>query len=116
MTATFISRCVLAAALLVPAVVAIAQPSDGASFASSSSSSSVTDRALRKKVKSALKSAQGLTALDIAVTAKHGHILLQGTVPSQDQIALAGKVAVGVPGVSAVSNSLTVNRPTNSWN
>jgi hyperosmotically inducible periplasmic protein len=83
--------------------------------ASAASGAPVSNATLRRQVKAALKKTKGLTALDIAVRAKNGQITLQGTVKNQEQIGLAGKVAADVPGVTSVKNSLSVNRPNNSW-
>lgn len=75
----------------------------------------VSDRELRKRVKTALKHTKGLKALDTAVRARNGQVTLQGYVRTQQEVDLAYKVAKSVPGVVSVKNSLTVNRPTDSW-
>nr|WP_082664955.1 BON domain-containing protein [Burkholderia ambifaria] len=75
----------------------------------------ISNVTLRRQVKAALKMTKGLTSFDIAVRVKNGQVTLQGTVKSQQQIDLAGKVASEVPGVTSVKNSVTVNRPNNSW-
>ncbi|MDN7407999.1 BON domain-containing protein [Burkholderia vietnamiensis] len=113
-----IIRIALGAASLAWAFNALAQPAESGSAtqaASNASSAHVSDGTLRRQVKAALKKTQGLTAYDIAVRAKNGQVTLQGTVKNQAQIDLAGKVASGVPGVASVKNTLTVNRPNNSW-
>ncbi|MBB4519715.1 osmotically-inducible protein OsmY [Paraburkholderia fungorum] len=113
-----IVRIALSAASLTWAYGAVAQPADSGSATQATNSASsvrVTDTTLRRQVKAALKKTQGLTAYDIAVRAKNGQVTLQGSVKNQAQIDLAGKVASGVQGVASVKNSLTVNRPNNSW-
>ncbi|CAB3781948.1 MULTISPECIES: BON domain-containing protein [Paraburkholderia] len=111
-------RTVLGVVSVALACNALAQPpgtSSDTQAAASASSLRVSDGTLRRQVKAALKKAKGLTAIDIAVRAKSGQITLQGTVKNQQQIDLAGQVASNVPGVTSVNNTLTVNRPTNSW-
>jgi hypothetical protein len=44
----------------------------------------------------------------ILVRARGGTVILQGTVPEQSQVELAGQVAKGVGGVTSVKNALTI--------
>jgi hyperosmotically inducible protein len=76
--------------------------------ASQSATSKSADRALQKRVRAALAKAKGVTVSNITVRAHAGAVMLQGTVPGQEEIERAGDVAKGVTGVNSVKNSLTV--------
>ncbi len=45
----------------------------------------------------------------ITVRAHDGVVTLEGLVPEQSQVELAGKAAQGVPGVAQVKNALTLS-------
>jgi hyperosmotically inducible periplasmic protein len=87
----------------------------GAAAASSSmqskpsKSSKAADRALTRRVLTALGRAKDLRASGITVRARDGAILLEGWVPEVAQIALATRVAQGVSGVKSVQNLLTLS-------
>ncbi|WP_165589114.1 MULTISPECIES: BON domain-containing protein [Burkholderia] len=66
------------------------------------------DRVLQKRVRAALARAKGVTASNITVRAHAGNVMLQGTVPSQEETEKAGEVARQVTGVASVKNLLTV--------
>jgi osmotically-inducible protein OsmY len=66
------------------------------------------NRALSRKVRSALARVNNLSVSNITVRAKDGAVTLQGTVPEQSQIDRAGEVAKGVEGVTSVRNALTI--------
>ena len=66
------------------------------------------NRALSRKVRSALARTNNLSVSNITVRAKDGAVILQGTVPEQSQIERAGNVAKGVDGVTSVRNALTI--------
>ncbi len=72
-------------------------------------SSKAADRALRRRVLTALGKAKGLRATGITVRAHDGAVLLEGWVPEQAQIGLASQVAEGVLGVTSVKNTLTLS-------
>ncbi|SKC69036.1 BON domain-containing protein [Paraburkholderia hospita] len=76
--------------------------------ASQAATSKSADRALQKRVRAALAKDKGVTVSNITVRARAGAVMLQGTVPDQDEIDRAGDVAKGVTGVTSVKNSLTV--------
>ncbi|BAN27054.1 BON domain-containing protein [Caballeronia insecticola] len=80
-----------------------------ASKAASSVSSKAEDRALRRRVLTALGKAKGMRATGITVRAKGGAVLLEGWVPEEAQIEQATRVAQGVPGVQSVRNELTLS-------
>lgn len=68
------------------------------------------NRALGKKVRSALAKAQGLDVSSINVRARGGAVTLTGTAPDNNQIQQAGEVAKGVAGVTSVSNKINVQQ------
>lgn len=94
-----------------------AQSSDamasGAMAAPSTSAKTVkkANRALGRKVRSALAKAQGINVASIAVRAHGGAVTLTGSVPDQGQVDKAGEIAKGVSGVTSVTNKLTVVLP-----
>ncbi|MCX4170841.1 MULTISPECIES: BON domain-containing protein [Paraburkholderia] len=79
-----------------------------AKSASQVASSKSGDRALQKRVRAAFAKSKDVTASNITVRAHGGAVILQGTVPDQDEIESAAEVAKGVPGVTSVKNALTV--------
>jgi hyperosmotically inducible periplasmic protein len=87
----------------------------GAAMASSAKqskpvkSSKAADRALTRRVLTALGRAKDMRAAGITVRARDGAVLLEGWVPEMSQIALATRVAQGVPGVTSVQNLLTLS-------
>ncbi|SAL46109.1 transporter [Caballeronia peredens] len=72
-------------------------------------SSKADDRALRRRVLTALGKAKGMRATGITVRAKDGAVVLEGWVPEEAQIEQATRVAQGVPGVQSVRNTLTLS-------
>jgi osmotically-inducible protein OsmY len=112
---------IIRAAHIVAGAVAIAISCHACAQASSAASASGTvaspatqsgkaaDRALRKRVLTALARAKGLRATGITVRARNGAILLEGWVPEEEQVDLATRVARGVPGVASVENALTLS-------
>ena len=60
------------------------------------------------KIKAALAADTGLKDSDISVSTNNGVVTLNGTVKSQDQIALAQGVAQKMDGVQKVETNLTV--------
>jgi hyperosmotically inducible periplasmic protein len=79
-----------------------------AKTASQVATSKSADRALQKRVRAALAKAKDVTASNITVRAHGGAVILQGSVPDQDEIDKAAEIAKGVPGVTYVKNALTV--------
>jgi len=69
------------------------------------------DRALRRRVYAAIGKAKEISAGDISVTAKDGSVTLNGTVTEAVQIGNAEAIARGVPGVTSVTNKLSVKKP-----
>jgi hyperosmotically inducible periplasmic protein len=102
------------ALIVAVSVSAWAQASDTGTAtapAMSQPSSKQANRALQKKVRSALAKAKGVTAANISVRARDGAVVLEGTVPEQSQIDKATQVAQGVAGVTSVKNALTIKEP-----
>jgi len=60
------------------------------------------------KIKAAIAADSGLRDTDISVSTNNGVVTLNGTVKSQDQIALATNVAQKMDGVQKVEANLTV--------
>ncbi|CAB3806452.1 hypothetical protein LMG28614_06400 [Paraburkholderia ultramafica] len=69
------------------------------------------NRALRRSVYAAISKHREISAGSIGVTARNGAVTLNGTVTDASQIATVGEIAKGVPGVTSVTNRLTVQRP-----
>jgi hyperosmotically inducible periplasmic protein len=72
-------------------------------------SSRAADRALRRRVLTALADAKGLRASGITVRATNGDVMLEGWVPEQAQIDQATRVAQNVQGVKTVRTTLTLS-------
>ena len=69
------------------------------------------DRALRRRIYAAIGKDKEISAGDISVIAKDGAVTLNGTVTEVAQIGKAETIARGVPGVTSVTNKLTVKKP-----
>ena len=85
-----------------------ATPAPATQPAAPAASAPDPDKALAKKVKSALETTQGLPAQQIDVTAKGGAVTLWGTVGDPVEQAKAVEAAKAVPGVKAVENKLAI--------
>ena len=69
------------------------------------------NRALRRRVYAAIVRHKEISAGDISVVAKGGAVMLNGTVVDASQIDKVADIAQGVPGVTSVTNRLTVKKP-----
>ena len=69
------------------------------------------DRALRRKVYAAIGKEKAIDAGNISVRAKNGAVTLTGTVSDTAQVGKVEEIAKGVPGVTSVTNKLTVQKP-----
>jgi osmotically-inducible protein OsmY len=69
------------------------------------------DRALRRKVYAAISKHKEISAGNIGVTAKDGAVTLNGSVTDASQVDKVAEIARGVPGVTSVTNKLTVKKP-----
>ncbi|WP_028208069.1 BON domain-containing protein [Paraburkholderia nodosa] len=70
------------------------------------------DHALRRKVYSAIVTHnKEINAGNISVIAKGGAVTLDGTVVDASQIDKVSEIAKGVPGVTSVTNKLTIKKP-----
>ena len=68
------------------------------------------NRAMRRKVYAAIGKDKSINAGNISVGARGGAITLNGTVSDTAQIARVEDIAKGVPGVTSVTNKLTVKK------
>ena len=76
--------------------------------AAAPSQASRSDSALVRDVRRAFTRTTGLNPSNIPVTARDGVVTLTGSVPRESQIQRAGDAAKSVPGVTEVSNKLTL--------
>jgi hyperosmotically inducible protein len=67
------------------------------------------DTAIAARVKAALLAENNVKSTDISVDVFQKKVILRGTVPDAEQIALAGQVARAVDGVKSIDNRLVVN-------
>jgi osmotically-inducible protein OsmY len=93
---------------------AAAMTSDAAATASGAAAPAggrKADRALRRKVYAAIGKRKEIDAGNISVVAKSGAVTLYGTVTDAAKIGQVAEIAKGVPGVTSVTNKLTVEKP-----
>ncbi|RKT27001.1 BON domain-containing protein [Paraburkholderia sp. RAU2J] len=69
------------------------------------------NRALRRQVYNAIAKQKDISAGNISVVAKDGAVTLSGTVENASQVGRVAEIARGVPGVTSVTNKLTVEKP-----
>ncbi|CAE6851693.1 hypothetical protein R75461_07505 [Paraburkholderia nemoris] len=69
------------------------------------------NRALRRKVYAAIGKHKEIAAGNISVVTKGGAVTLDGTVVDASQIDKVAEIAKGVPGVTSITNRLTVKKP-----
>ena len=69
------------------------------------------NRALRRQVYAAIGKHKEISAGDISVIAKDGMVTLNGTVTDASQVDKVAEIAKGVPGVTSVTNKLSVKKP-----
>jgi osmotically-inducible protein OsmY len=115
MKASTAMKMVGSALIVLASLNAYAQSSDAAAAPAAAASSAATgkqakaaDRALGRKVRSALSKTKGVSVANINVRARGGAVTLAGTVPDQSQVDVATQAAQGVAGVTSVKNALTV--------
>ena len=65
-----------------------------------------SDSAITTKVKTKFLTEKGIPSMAISVETYEGIVQLTGTVENKDQVANAGKLAAGVPGVKKIDNKL----------
>ena len=98
------------------------EPASASAMAgASSASASVTpatpatgrqaNRALRRRVYGAIAKNKDIDAGNISVVAKDGAVKLTGTVGDASQVNRVAEIVRGVPGVTSVTNGLTVKKP-----
>ncbi|ADG17844.1 BON domain-containing protein [Paraburkholderia atlantica] len=79
--------------------------------ATTTQSTRAADRKLGRDVRRALSRAQGFNVSNVFVRARSGAVTLTGSVPESGMIQQAADIAKGVPGVTSVTNKLTLNFP-----
>jgi hyperosmotically inducible protein len=82
-----------------------------ASGGTASPNTRAANRALRRKVYGEIVKHKEISAGDISVVAKGGAVMLNGTVVDASQIDKVAEIVRGVPGVTSVTNKLTVKKP-----
>jgi osmotically-inducible protein OsmY len=87
---------------------AMAASGEMAAPAPTAKSTRAADRKLGRDVRRALARAQGFDVSNVFVRARGGAVTLTGSVPEGPQIQQAADVAKGVPGVTSVTNRLTL--------
>jgi osmotically-inducible protein OsmY len=106
-----ISRLVFAGCLTlasnVYAQTSNTMPTTSASGASSGSTAQ-SDKKLARDVRKALSKAPHFNVSNVFVKARGGVVTLSGSVPDGAQIEQAATVAMNVPGVTSVSNHLSL--------
>jgi hyperosmotically inducible periplasmic protein len=76
--------------------------------AASSGKATPADKQLARDVRKALSKAPNFNVSNVFVKARGGVVTLSGSVPDGPQIQQAADVAKGVPGVTSVSNHLSL--------
>jgi osmotically-inducible protein OsmY len=76
--------------------------------AAGSGKATPADKKLARDVRKALSNAPNFNVSNVFVKARGGVITLSGSVSDGHQIQQAAEVAMGVPGVTSVSNHLTM--------
>jgi hyperosmotically inducible protein len=76
--------------------------------AASSGKATAADKMLARDVRKALSKAPNFNVSNVFVKARGGVVTLSGSVPDGPQIQQAADVAKGVPGVTSVSNHLSL--------
>jgi hyperosmotically inducible periplasmic protein len=109
-------KCVLSVflfCLFTPASMGVyAQPGMASALTPQSTKAGrAADRALSRRVRTALVTAKVVDTPTISVRAKNGSVTLEGSVRDQSQIERAGEVARTVSGVNSVDNALTIRQP-----
>ncbi|MGU7784421.1 BON domain-containing protein [Burkholderia sp. PU8-34] len=69
------------------------------------------NRALRRQVYAAIGKHKKISAGNISIVARGGAVTLNGTVTDASQINEVAEIAKGVPGVTSVTNKLSVQKP-----
>ncbi|WP_028208110.1 BON domain-containing protein [Paraburkholderia nodosa] len=100
------------ASLNASAQAEVSAPSATASAANSTAAPATpSNTKLRRAVYAALAKHKEIHGGSIGVTARNGAITLNGTVTDAAQVDRTAEIAKGVPGVTSVTNKLTVQKP-----
>ena len=112
------SACVSMFALLAALSTNTSAQGSGAEAASAVAPAAPTarevrkaNRALSRKVYAALAKHKEIDAGSISIVSRNGAVTLNGTVTESSQIGTVAEIAKGVPGVTSVTNRLSVKRP-----
>jgi len=101
-----------AASLNVSAQPAASEPGATAAATSGTAAPATpSNTRLRRAVYTAIAKHKEIHGGSIGVTAKNGAITLNGSVTDADQVDKVAEIARGVPGVTSVTNKLTVQKP-----
>ncbi|WP_244206718.1 BON domain-containing protein [Caballeronia pedi] len=107
-----VALAALSASLYVHAQETASTPVASAATSAASAgktSAKAADRALRRRILTALAKAKGMRANGVTVRATNGDVILEGWVPEEAQIEQATRVTQGVQGVKSVRNTLTLS-------
>jgi hyperosmotically inducible periplasmic protein len=112
-----ISRTAAIIILAAATTLSYGQTSDDTSTPTSATSSKkamrAQNRALEKSVRRSFNKTQGLVGSGINVVVRGSNVTLEGSVPEESQIELAGNAASTTSGVSHVANRITIREPGN---
>ncbi|MEM5383630.1 BON domain-containing protein [Paraburkholderia phymatum] len=112
MKARNVVKLLVAVGCMTPMSGVYAQASDSMSMASSpaahSGKATSADKKLARDVRKALAKTPNFNVSNVYVKARDGVVTLSGSVPDGPQIEQAADVTKGVPGVTSVSNHLTL--------
>ncbi|CAB3802739.1 hypothetical protein LMG28688_05627 [Paraburkholderia caffeinitolerans] len=108
-----LALCTLLAAVALNASAQPAASAPGATAAASSTAAPVaqSNTKLRRAVYTAITKHKEIHGGSIGVTAKNGAVTLNGSVTDAAQVEQVAEIAKGVPGVTSVTNKLTVQKP-----
>ena len=87
------------------------EPTAAVSTVVTAKASRQANRALRKQIYAAIAKHKDISAGTISVTVKGDAVTLNGSVSDGMQINKVAEIVKGVPGVTSVTNKLTVERP-----
>ncbi|CAM2162479.1 hyperosmotically inducible periplasmic protein [Paraburkholderia sacchari] len=109
-----VALCALlaAASLSASAQSETSAPSSTAVVASGTAAPAIPGNTkLRRAVYAAIAKHKEIHGGSIGVTARNGAVTLNGTVTDAEQIEKVAEIARSVPGVTSVTNKLTVQKP-----
>jgi hyperosmotically inducible periplasmic protein len=93
------------------AAAGMAAASAAEASAASPANARKANRALRRQVYAAIGKHKEISAGNISVIARNGAVTLNGSVTDASQVNQVAEIAKSVPGVTSVTNKLTVQKP-----